>query len=69
MLNNIFSGRQMRQDMRVFLTFGNCPQHTLMMGAELVPKTYENPHILTWLLARENLTDFCCHESFKTCMM
>lgn len=42
-------------------------QHTLKMWMELVPKMLENLHILTQLPARENLIEFCGHETFSIC--
>jgi hypothetical protein len=54
-----FSGRQPRQDVKVFRRLGKYlrlvepnHQHTPKMGTELLPETSENLHILTWLSAQ-----------------
>jgi hypothetical protein len=36
------------------------------MGMKSDPETSEKLHILTWLYAQENYTDFCRCKSFKT---
>jgi hypothetical protein len=68
-INEIFLGRQPRQDVKVFCYFGNTntkpPEQP--EGGDGVPETSENFHILTRLSARENSIEFCCRESFKSC--
>jgi len=63
--NDIFSGRQLRQDVKLAPKLMNhessiwvLPNHqqTLKMGKELVPKLSTKLHILTLLSAREK---FC----------
>jgi hypothetical protein len=40
---------------------------TLNMGTESVPAILEEFYTLMQLSAHEDLTEFCRHESFKTC--
>jgi hypothetical protein len=37
---------------------------SVMMGTELVPKTFENINHLTWLMAREDFINVSPHERF-----
>jgi len=58
-------GSQLRPHLQGVLVLPN-HQHIVKMGTELVPEKSENLHILTQLSARENITEFCRRESFKT---